>query len=47
MLDIARHGPAFLATPNHPHYCTDLHLGDGILAHARELHLEYCDHWPD
>ncbi|MET7998700.1 hypothetical protein ABZU76_48330 [Amycolatopsis sp. NPDC005232] len=46
-LDIARQGPAFVATPNYPHYCTELHVGDGILAHARELHIEYCDQWPD
>jgi len=47
-LDIARQGPGFVPThPNYPHFCTELHVGDGILAHARELHIEYCDQWTD
>lgn len=47
-LDIARHGPSFVAVhPSHPHFCTELHVGDGILAHAREIHIEYCDQRTD
>jgi hypothetical protein len=45
-LDIAEHGPSFAkANPAYLHYCTEFHEGDGILANARGIHIEYCDRW--
>lgn len=42
-LDIARQGPAHAAY--YPPFYTELHRGDDVVGHARELHIEYCDQW--
>ncbi|WP_308072671.1 hypothetical protein [Streptomyces bambusae] len=45
-LDIAREGPDRIRVHGaDAHFCTELHSGDGVLGHARELHIEYCDRW--
>ncbi|MCM2393460.1 hypothetical protein [Streptomyces albipurpureus] len=44
-LDVAQNGPHHSSThPNH-HYCSELHSRDGVLGHAREIHIEYRDQW--
>lgn len=47
-LDIARQGPGFVsAHPSGLPFYTRLRVSDGIAAHAREFHIEYCDQWAD
>jgi hypothetical protein len=45
--DVAREGPGFIpGHPNYPHFCTEFHRLDGILAAgARDVHVEYCTRW--
>lgn len=46
-LDVARKGPGHVPVPpGRSHFCTELHSNDGILGDAREIHIEYRDHWP-
>ena len=42
-LDVARHGPAHVASGVDRHYCARFHSGDGILGNARELHVVHRD----
>jgi hypothetical protein len=44
-LDVAHNGPDHAPAHSSPaHFCTQLHANDGVLGHAREIHVEYCDH---
>ncbi|MER5635479.1 hypothetical protein ABT095_00795 [Kitasatospora sp. NPDC002227] len=48
-LDLAQDGPGHAAAhPSSSHFCTEFHGTDGTLAPtARQLHIEYCEEWPD
>lgn len=45
-LDVARKGPGYAPVHAGRHFCTELHSNDGVLGDAREMHIEYCEHWP-